>query len=162
MEEASPGTDPFSVVLKRAREPPLSLGWTLGQGLTAPKEESGINFPITPRDEVLGEAKPWLSHSLLTTSCLAVAVTVPVFPSALTHGWARNGWCQQKQAQTASSSGEGMSAFLVLSSLALSSSLSHLQPQIHVLANIYFVYFWFTRHCARFKPWYDLSLGQGG
>lgn len=48
----------LSVVLKRAREPALSLGWALGQGLMAPKEGSGINFPITPRDEALGEAKP--------------------------------------------------------------------------------------------------------
>lgn len=48
----------LSVVLKRAREPALSLGWALGRGLMAPKEGSGINFPITPRDEALGEAKP--------------------------------------------------------------------------------------------------------
>ena len=75
----------LSVVLKRAREPTLSLGWALGQGLTAPKEGSGINFPTTPRDEALGEAKPWLSHSLLTTSCLAVAVTVLVFLSELAY-----------------------------------------------------------------------------
>lgn len=31
-----------------------------------------------------GEAKPWLSHSLLTAACLAVAVTVLVFLSELT------------------------------------------------------------------------------
>ena len=47
-----------SVVLKRAREPPLSLGWTLGQRLVTPKKKAASASPVTPRDEVLGEAKP--------------------------------------------------------------------------------------------------------
>lgn len=34
-----------SVVLKRAREPPLSLGWTLETETGGPKEESSISFP---------------------------------------------------------------------------------------------------------------------
>lgn len=132
-----------SVVLKRAREPPLSLGWTLGQRLVAPKKKAASASPVTPRDEVLGEVKPWLSHSWqnnLMPYCCCYWYCAFKWIDKWVLVVASNGRCQQNQAQTTSSSGQGMCDFLVLSPQALSSSPCHLQPQVHGLANIHFVY----------------------
>lgn len=76
-----------SAVLKRAREPPLSLGWTLGQGLVVLKKKVAPTFPFTPRDEVLGEESPDSVTVYRIISCLAIAVTVILFLSGLTCGF---------------------------------------------------------------------------
>ena len=159
MEKASPGTDPLSGPEKGQGANPVT-GLGLGTGTYSPQRRKWHQLPSHPKGWSSWRSKA-LTQSQLTNSRMPCCGCYCSCVFEWTDIWVGQQWVVPTETGSDSVIKRGgMSDVLVPSSLTLSSSLS-LQPQIHVLANRYFVHLLFTRHCARFKS-YDLSLGQGG